>query len=132
MNASAIRTKEHGVVLSQVRIADRIYITSNKNDFVLRGAHLLTSGKMLGNLVIKPLATNAQYVNFTDVAGREHSYYFGYHPFEHENPAFYYFYYTALHGKEVNLNDTALFSPRSSGDGFDVKANANLKQLGQH
>ena len=121
LNSSAIRTKEHGVVLSQVRIADRIYITSNKNDFVLRGAHLLTSGKMLGNLVIKPLATTAQYVNFTGVAGREHSYYFGYHPFEYENPAFFYFYNTAVHGKEVNLNDTDLFTPRETGDGFDVR-----------
>jgi len=121
LNSSAIRTKEHGVVLSQVRIANRIYITSNKNDFVLRGAHLLTSGKMLGNLVIKPLATNAQYVNFTDVAGREHSYYFGYHPFEYENPAYFYFYNTAVHGKKVNLQDTVLFKPRETGDGYDVR-----------
>ncbi len=121
MNSAAIRTKEHGEVLSQVEFADRIYITSNKNDFVLRGAHLLTSGKMLGNLVIKPMADNAEYVNFSGVAGREHSYYFGYHVFEHENPAFYYFYNTALHGKEVNLKDAGLFTPRDSGDGYDVR-----------
>jgi len=121
MNSSAIRTKEHGEVLSQVRIANRVYITSNQNDFVLRGAHLLTSGKMLGNLVIKPLAANAQYLNFTGVAGREHSYYFGYHPFEHENPAFFYFYNTSFHGKEVNLQDTDLFTPRATGDGYDVR-----------
>jgi hypothetical protein len=127
MNAAAIRTKEHGEVLSQVVFADRIYITSNKNDFVLRGAHLLTSGKMLGNFVINPMAPNARYVNFTGVAGREHSYYFGYHPFEHENPAFYYFYNATLHGKEVNLQDTSLFTPRESGDGYDVRADANKR-----
>ncbi|MCU0462196.1 MAG: alpha/beta hydrolase [Bacteroidales bacterium] len=121
MNAPAIRTKEHGEVLSQISFANRIYITSNKNDFVLRGAHLLTSGKMLGNFVIKPLATNAQYVNFTDVAGREHSYYFGFHEYEHTNPAFYYFYNTSLHGNEVNLKNTDLFTPRETGDGYDVK-----------
>jgi len=125
MNAAAIRTKEHGEVLSQVEFADRIYVTSNKNDFVLRGAHLLTSGKMLGNFVIKPMATNARYVNFTDVAGREHSYYFGYHPFEHENPALFYFYHTAFHGKEVNLQDTNLFTPRETGDGYDVRADSS-------
>jgi hypothetical protein len=124
MNSAAIRTKEHGEVLSQVEFADRIYITSNRNDFVLRGAHLLTSGKMLGNLVIKPLTDNAQYLNFTGVAGREHSYYFGYHTFEYENPAFYYFYHTSLHGKEVNLQDTTLFTPRETGDGYDVRADA--------
>ena len=121
MNAAAIRTREHGEVLSQVGFAERIYITSNKNDFVLRGAHLLTSGKMLGNLVIKPMATNAEYLNFTAVAGREHSYYFGYHEFEHTNPAFFYFYNTALHGNKVNLNDEDFFIPRPTGDGYDVK-----------
>jgi hypothetical protein len=121
MNAAAIRTREHGVVLSQVDFATRIYITSNKNDFVLRGAHLLTSGKMLGNIVIKPKAANAEYVNFTNVAGREHSYYFGYHEFEHTNPAFFYFYNTALHGNKVNLEDEKYFAPRPEGDGYDVK-----------
>jgi hypothetical protein len=124
MNAAAIRTREHGEVLSQVGFAQRIYITTNRNDFVLRGAHLLTSGKMLGNLVIKPLAENAQYVNFTGVAGREHSYYFGYHSFEFTNPAFHYFYNTALHGREVNLEDRNLFTPRATEDGYDVRADA--------
>ncbi len=126
MNAAAIRTKEHGEVLSLIGFAERIYITSNKNDFVLRGAHLLTSGKMLGNLAMKPLATNAQYVNFTGVAGKEHSYYFGYHEFEHTNPAVWDFYNTALHGREVNLQNTAFFTPRADGDGYDVKATGNF------
>ena len=39
-------------VLSRVRIQDRLYVLSNANDRVLRGAQLLTSGKMLGNLVV--------------------------------------------------------------------------------
>jgi hypothetical protein len=124
LNSAAIRTREHGEVLSKIAFADRLYITSNKNDFVLKGAHLLTSGKMLGNLVIKPMAANAQYLNFTDVAGREHSYYFGYHEFEHTNPAVWDFYNTALHGKEVNLGNSAFFTPRTSGDGFDVRPDA--------
>lgn len=121
INASAIRSKEHGEVLSQLGFSKRIYITSNKKDFVLRGAHLLTSGKMLGNLVIKPIATNAQYVNFTSVAGKEHSYYFGYHSFEYDVPAIYYFYNTSLQGDEVDLQDTDYFIPRETGDGYDIK-----------
>ena len=125
MNAASIRTKEHGEVLSHLNFSNRVYITSNKNDVVLRGAHLLTSGKMLGNLAIKPLATNAQYVNFTGAAGKEHSYYFGFHSFENDNPAFYYFYHTAFQGDEVNLQDTTLFYPRSTGDGYNVKVSEN-------
>jgi hypothetical protein len=120
LNAAAIRSKEHGEVLSQLNFSKKLYITSNKNDFVLRGAHLLTSGKMLGNVIIKPYASNAQYVNFSGKAGKEHSYYFGYHSFEHENPAFFYFYNTVLHGNEVNLGDTNYFSPRPTGDGYDI------------
>jgi hypothetical protein len=75
---------------------------------------------MLGNLAIKPLAQNACYLNFSLVAGKEHSYYFGYHDFEYSNPAFYYFYNTALHGNEVNLQDTDKFVSRESGDGYNI------------
>lgn len=121
MNAAAIRTKEHGEVLSQLHMQRRLYITSNHNDWVLRGAHLLTSGKMLGNFPLLPLADNAQYVNFTRTAGREHSYYFGYHSFEHNNPAYFYFYHTALHGLEVDFQQGGFFSPRNTGDGYDIQ-----------
>ena len=120
LNAAAIRSKEHGEVLSQLGFQTRLYITSNKYDWVLRGANLLTSGKMLGNFAIQPLVTNAGYVNFTGIVGKEHSYYFGFHPFEQDNPSFFYFYKTALHGDEVNLQDTNLFSPRAEGDGYNV------------
>jgi hypothetical protein len=125
MNAAAIRSKEHGEVLSQLGFHKRLYITSNKNDWVLRGAHLLTSGKMLGNFAIPPLATKAHYLNFTGIVGKEHSYYYGHHPFECTNPAFFYFYNTAIHGNEVNLQDTVLFLPRDSGDGYDIRNSVN-------
>jgi len=125
MNAAAIRTKEHGEVISQLCIQHRLYITSNKNDWVLRGAHLLTSGKMLGNFALPPLADQAHYINFTNTVGREHSYYFGYHPFEKSNPAFFYFYHTAVHGNEVNLLDTEMFLPRDTGDGYDIQVSGN-------
>lgn len=126
MNAAAIRTKEHGEVLSQLCMQKRLYITSNKNDWVLRGAHLLTSGKMLGNIAVPPLADSARYVNFTNTVGKEHSYYYGFHAFENDNPAFFYFYDTAIHGNEVNLRDVKLFSPRISGDGYDISISGNL------
>jgi hypothetical protein len=125
MNAAAIRSKEHGEVLSQLGFHKRLYITSNKNDWVLHGACLLTSGRMLGISALKPMASNAHYVNFTDIVGKEHSYYYGYHPFEYNNPAFFYFYNTALHGNEVNLLDTKMFFLRDAGDGYDIKELGN-------
>lgn len=121
MNAAAIRTKGHGTILSQLHMQKRLYVTSNKNDWVLRGAHLLMAGKMLGNFAQFPLADNTEYVNFTHTAGKEHSYYYGYHKFEHDNPAFFYFYNTVLHGHEVDLQNTDFFSLRNTGDGYDIK-----------
>ncbi len=121
MNAPAIRTKEHGEVLSQLKFQNRLFIMLNKNDWVLRGANLLTSGKMLGNIAMKPLVDSAVYVDFTNVAGREHSYYFGYHSFEHTNPAFYYLYYNAVHGNEVNMHDSTIFMPGNEPNVFYIK-----------
>jgi hypothetical protein len=121
MNAPAIRTKEHGEVLSQLKFHHRLFIMMNKNDWVLKGANLLTSGKMLGNMAMKPLVDSAIYVDFTPVAGREHSYYFGYHSFEYTNPAFYYLYYNAVHGHVVNMHDEKMFVSGNTQNVFYIK-----------
>ena len=109
MSAPAVRSKEHGEVLSRVNIQDRLYILFNDQDKVLRGAHLLTSGRMLGNVVMDPLAPNATYVDFTAVAGMEHTYFAGYHDFEFDLPAMGHFFDTAIHGGKVNFNDPDMY-----------------------
>ncbi len=111
MNAAAVRSKEHGEVISQVRLQERLYVICNEHDRVLRGAHLLTSGKMLGNLALEPLAGNATYVDFSLVAGNEHNYFVGYHSFEYELPAFNHFYHGAFHGQDVDLLNNSMFKP---------------------
>jgi len=98
----------------------RVYITSNKNDLVLRGAGALTSSKMLGNVAVSPLSANANYIDFSSVAETEHSYYYGRQAFEHTLPAFFYFYDAAFHGKDVDLTDTLMFVSRNDGKGYDV------------
>jgi hypothetical protein len=103
-NAAAVRTKEHGEVISLLTISDNKYVVLNKFDKVLRGAHLLTSGKMLGNLVIEPHASNAEYIHFTDIAGYEHTYFAGYHRFEDEHEAVYNFYNTIIHGRKPDFS----------------------------
>jgi len=121
MNSPAVRTKEHGVVVSQIRFTDRLYVVYNHNDRVLRGAHLLTSGRMLGNEVMKPLADGATYVDFTCVAGKEHTYFTGYHEFEFELPVFSHFFDTAIHGGEVDLSDGALYRQGEAPSIYRVK-----------
>lgn len=110
MNSAAVRSKEHGEVISQIKMQNQLYVVYNKNDRVLRGAHLLTSGKMLGNVVMEPLASGATYIDFTDVAGSQHTYFAGYHDFEFEHPAFEQVFYTAFHGGKVDLSNPDLFS----------------------
>ena len=103
-NAAAVRTKEHGEVISLLNISDDKYVVLNKYDKVLRGAHLLTSGKMLGNKVIEPHASNTEYIHFTEIAGLEHTYFVGYHRFEEENKAVYDFYNTIVHGQKPDFS----------------------------
>lgn len=102
-NAPAIRTKEHGQVLSLLNFSHRKYVALNKNDRVLRGAQLLTSGKMLGNMIISPKATNTQYADFTGISGKQHNWMLGYHEFEYKTPGIFYFYNTAVHGEAVDF-----------------------------
>jgi len=109
MNAAAVRSKELGEVISQIGIQERIYVLFNHIDKVLRGAHLLTSGKMLGNVVIEPLAANVTYVDFSCVTAMQHTYFAGYHGFEYELPAFAHFFNTAIKGGEVDFSDPEMF-----------------------
>jgi hypothetical protein len=64
MNSAAVRSKEHGEVISQITMQENLYVILNNNDKVLKGAHLITAGKMLGNMVIEPLATGTQHTYF--------------------------------------------------------------------
>jgi len=114
MNSAAVRSKEHGKVISQIKMQNNLYIIFNKNDKVLRGAHLLTSGKMLGNVVLEPLAKGASYIDFTAVAGTQHTYFAGYHLFEYDHPAFEQVFGTAFHGGTIDLSNTDLFSRKGS------------------
>lgn len=105
-NSGAIRSKEHGEVISLLTIAENKYVVLNKYDKVLRGAHLLTSGKMLGNVVIKPHAENTEYIHFTGIAEMEHTFFVGYHRFEYDNRAVYNFYNTIIHGLKPDFSST--------------------------
>ncbi len=104
-NAPAVRSKEHGEVISLITISKNKYVVLNKNDRVLRGANLLTSGKMLGNVVIEPFADNTKYINFTNIAGYLHTYFVGYNEFEDENQSVFNFYNSVIHGRQPNLSN---------------------------
>ena len=107
-NAPAVRSKEHGKAISLLNFSRNKFVILNKNDFVLKGANLLTFGKMLGNEVILPHASNTQYFHFTSIAGKEHTYFVGYHKFENNIPSVFKLYNSLIHGEipkfsELNL-----------------------------
>jgi len=106
--APAIRSKEHGEALSQLTFAKNKYVTINQNDRILRGAHSLTSGKMLGNFLIQPYASNTEYIHFTPVAGKEHTYFVGYYEFEDNVKAIFPTFNSLFHGIKPSLS-TDLF-----------------------
>jgi hypothetical protein len=114
MNSAAVRSKEHGRVLSEIGMQENLYVIFNNKDKVLKGAHLLTTGKMLGNVVIQPLAAGATYIDFTLVAGTQHTYFAGYHQFEFDLPAFEQVFDTAFHGGRVDLSNPKMFSRKGS------------------
>jgi len=121
MTSAAVRSREHGKVLSQIRFTQRLYVVLNENDRVLRGAQLLTTERMLGNELIRPLAKGVTYVDFTCVAGIEHTYFTGYNEFEYQQPAIGYFFVEAIHGREVDFSDRILFMAGSAPNIVVVK-----------
>jgi len=65
---------------------------------------------MLGNVVIEPLAKEASYIDFTPLAGTQHTYFAGYHQFEFDLPVFEQVFDIAFHGGRVELSNPELFS----------------------
>lgn len=122
VNAAAVKSKNHFDVLSRLYFQKNIYVTLNENDRVLRGAHLATYGKMLGNFAVPPLASNAEYLHFTPLVDKQHTYFGGYHQFEYTNAGLFYFYNTALHGDSVLFSNKAYFTTRAEENSFDIKA----------
>jgi len=115
LNSAAIKEKRHNEVIERVHIAKRIYINGNLNDWVLRGAGFLTTGKMLGNFLVPPYAHNAEYYDFTSIAAKEHTYFAGYHEFEHTHPAIFDYYNTTLHGNAYETNRSLYFTKIANG-----------------
>lgn len=110
LNSAAIKEKKHNEVIERVHIANHIYINGNLNDWVLRGAGFLTTGKMLGNFLNPPYAHNAEYYDFTSIAAKEHTYFAGYHEFEKSHPAIFDYYNTIMHGHSYETNRDLYFT----------------------
>jgi len=75
INAACVPSKKHKEWVENIHFANKVYIHYNKSDWQLKGAHLLTLKRQLGEKLVRPLAKNATYVNFHDQVGAQHSYF---------------------------------------------------------
>jgi uncharacterized protein YchJ len=75
LNAACVPQKGHAAWVEQMKFAHSVYIHHNRKDIQLKGAHLLTMKKQLGEKISGRKASNAIYVNFHDAVGFKHTYF---------------------------------------------------------
>ncbi len=125
INSAAVNQEKHKEWVEKMNFQKRIYITSNRQDFNLKGSRIFTSdGKLLGEKVETPIADNANYVQFTKAVGfrfptgTTHTFFIGEVP--EESKTIRNFYYTILHGVEIDLSNEHKFIKRKDGIGYDI------------
>jgi len=109
LNAAAVRQHNHAKWLEKLTIQERIYITVNDEDRTLQGAKILRMAQQLGLGYRGSMASNARYVNFSNIATIEHNLFLGKSQIEKNNLNIYHFYDLAFHGKEVQFTDNTGF-----------------------
>lgn len=126
INAAAVNQDGHSSWVEKLNIQKRIYITSNKQDFNLKGVRIFTSdGKQLGEKVKHPLAGNANYIQFTRAVGfrfptgSTHTYFIG--KMADKSMNIRRFYTQLFHGMPVDFNDQEVFRKNSKELGFDIR-----------
>lgn len=75
INAACVPQRHHAKWVQKICFAKQVYVHYNRLDLQLKGAHLLTFKKQLGEKVKRHRADNAIYVNFHDMVGWQHSYF---------------------------------------------------------
>ena len=125
LNAAAVNQENHKQWVEELNFQQRIYITSNRKDFNLKGLHIFTNeGAQLGEKIKGPMAANACYINFSEAVGfrfptgTTHTYFIGEIPDESMNIKT--FYREILHGREAALDDEDMFREREDSSGYDI------------
>jgi hypothetical protein len=109
LNAPCVPQRHHKDWLDKITFAKRIYVHYNPQDHVLKGAHLVSFTKQLGEKLRMPLSDRAAYVNFHTIAGDNHSNFLILlqHPVPPKASLDYY--RRVLHGTAVDTRDTLHF-----------------------
>jgi len=107
LNAAAVKSYDHNRWVEKMKNDETVYIVINKYDYVLRGASLMRGVRQLGNVPLGEKADNAHYIDFSEIAEKEHSYYLGETNAEKKTIQFFEFYNTVFQGQafENSKND---------------------------
>ena len=120
LNAAAVKQKDHAQWVNKLNIQNRVYIISNKDDFPLKGAAIMRMTKLLGSEYEEPLAKNAQYVNLSYVAGKEHNVFLGRTELERKNPEIPELYNTLFQGEEPTFENFKSFAISGNNNEYFV------------
>ncbi|MBO9153176.1 alpha/beta hydrolase [Chitinophaga sp. GCM10012297] len=119
INAACVSSKRHAEWVERIGFAKQVYVHFNRRDLQLKGAHLLTLRKQLGEKINKKRrAENAVYINFRGMAGWQHSYFmnFPYNEFK-LTPAMVAYFSRLFNGQGISSNEaTTLLATQKTVD----------------
>jgi hypothetical protein len=119
LNAGAVKQTRHRKWVNKMDYQKRIYITSNKNDYTLKGAMLITFSKQMGGNIKKTNSSEAVYINFTNTSGPYNNCWLEKNLLESPSH-FYFFYNEVLNGEEFPVQNSTYVEKREEG-GFYLK-----------
>lgn len=120
LNAACVPMKRHSEWLEKIKFAKQIYVHYNATDLQLKGAHLLTMKRQLGEKITKrQRAENAVYINFHDMAGFQHSYFMNFPYNEYRlTPAMVDYFSKLFTGQDISPQEAiTLLTTRSTNSG---------------
>lgn len=121
MNAPCVNQSGHAALLSRIDFARRIYIHYNPEDKTLKGAHLVSGHRQLGEKVDLPVYKYARYINFNTLVDEGHSNFLSLAGREPAKPAAIRHYNALLNGDTVQLNNYDWYKPTAYKNiGWDI------------
>lgn len=120
LNAACVPMKEHSEWVEKIKFAKQIYVHYNRTDIQLKGAHLLTMKRQLGEKITRRQEANGVvYVNFHELVGFKHSYFmnFPYSDFKLPQPLVDYF-SKLLTGKDLTSQELSTMMATKKDDGM--------------
>lgn len=110
LNAASVPQRNHARWIERLNFQKQVYITMNDEDRPLRGAMLLRMSRQLGLGHSGHLASNAVYINFSQVATIEHNLFTGKSEAEKNNEMIFSFYEIAFHSMRFDYQKSGHFA----------------------